>query len=213
MPRTPNSSAVKDRVETARNALVRLMQGSSSRAFSDSEIKVEIGRELSKEPESSTVREIWRLGRAKLLRSGELEAERGGPTYAPAFVYRLAGYRGTFAIPPENYASLPPEVRKRMEAAKISGAFANLVDLGAAIFKFEFQRVADKALSREDSMREPAPRRALSGEESPSPPRRLGGDGLPPSPRSKPRRIPTRRREASARPRRERPARVASRST
>ena len=213
MPRNRGSSAVKNRVETVRRALFSLMKVSSSRALSASDVKEEIGRELSKNPDSSTVREIWRLGRAELLRLGELSAERGGPADAPAIVYRLVGYRGTFAITPENYVLLSPEVRGKMESANISEAFSALVNLGAEIFKSEFKRVSDEAPSRKVSMREPAPRQALSGEESPTPSRRLGGRGLPPSPRSKTRRIPTRRREASARPRRERPARVASRST
>lgn len=91
MPRYRGSSSVRSRTGEVASTILALQLAHPNDLFSATQVWDEIGRRLDKPPNSSTVREIWRTGKARLLEerylsTGIVQTQRGARVG-----YRLRG--------------------------------------------------------------------------------------------------------------------------
>lgn len=88
MPRSAGTSAIRDRAEAVREAFAALLRSSSEERFTATEVLEELGRAFGRDSRSSTIREMWRLGRIELLESRDVLVETELAPSGPRILYR-----------------------------------------------------------------------------------------------------------------------------
>jgi hypothetical protein len=252
MSRPVGSPAIPDRSDAVRSAFRELMKSGKSGPYTAIQVQTELARLLGKRRGGSTVRETWRIGRDRLLRSGDLELETGVTPHGPRVMYRLARERLVFDLPlkfkvvsaaefygPSNVSRKTFEMLSSpwsQDPARVAKKWEEVLAWRRANPEYR-RRLADERRTARKNAAEERLARKLSDSwvwrpnsdgaipieqvrafykhvraELAGRTRRRGASGRP-STHSVARRTPNPSRGASSRPRRERLAREASRST
>lgn len=115
--RPPGVAGVKDRGRELTRAYMSLLAKAKGKAvsFTTDELRKEIARSLKKEESSSTVREVWRVGRAQLAVKGFLAADVVFQDGKEKTLYRVLAVEGrAVPIPFGAFVQLPVNLRKRL---------------------------------------------------------------------------------------------------